>query len=95
MTPRGLAARPGCACVALEVEIPAVDVVTAGVCWPRCLAREAKLFSSVAIPHCVVGEVDRDGALVSTITLVAGRVAATTVVHIDVGPGLSSCPEAT
>ena len=41
---------------ALWVEIPAADVVTAGVGWPRCLAREAKLFSSVAIPHRVVGE---------------------------------------
>jgi len=35
---------------ALEVEIAAVDVVMAGVGWPRCLAREAKLFSSAAIP---------------------------------------------
>ena len=48
-----------------------MDVVTAGVGWPHCLAREAKLFSSVAIPQRVVGEVDRDGALVSTLTPVA------------------------
>ena len=37
----------------------------------RCLARETKVFSSAAIPHRVVSEIDRDGALESTLTPVA------------------------
>ena len=47
-----------------------VDIITCDL-WLRCLVLEAKLFSSAAIPHRVVGEVDRGRALVSTLIPIA------------------------